>query len=157
MNFYLAQINIAKMKAPIDSPIMAEFVANLDKINTIAESSKGFIWRLKDDTNNATSIKVYDDEFLIVNMSVWENTDALFNFVYQSDHVEIFKKRKAWFEHMKEMHMALWYVPETTMPTVGEAVERLDFLRSHGESPRSFTFRNKFTIEESIEFSTQGK
>jgi hypothetical protein len=133
-------------------------VANLDKINTIAESNKGFIWRLKDDTNNATSIKVYDDEFLIVNMSVWANTDALFNFVYQSSHVEILKKRKQWFEQMKEMHMALWwYVPENAMPTVQDAVERLDFLRLNGDTPFSFTFKNKFTVEESIEFSAQGK
>src|SRR5436190_10799386 len=111
MEFYLAQVNIARMLAPIDSPVMEDFVANLDRINALAEASNGFVWRLKDDTNNATSIKIFDDDFLIVNMSVWENIDVLSQFVYQSDHVEIFKRRKEWFQKMPEMHMALWYVP----------------------------------------------
>src|SRR5258705_11355411 len=111
MKFYLAQINIAKMLAPIDSPVMAEFVVNLDNINALAENSKGFNWRLKVDNNNATSIKIFDDDFLIVNMSVWKNTESLFQFVYQTNHVEIFKRRREWFEKMPEMHMALWYIP----------------------------------------------
>jgi len=110
MEFYLAQINIAKMVAPIDSPVMADFVANLDSINALAETSEGFVWRLKDESNNATAIKIFDDDFLIVNMSVWKNTEALFQFVYKSNHIEIFKRRKEWFEKMDEMHMAQWYV-----------------------------------------------
>lgn len=77
MEFHLAQINIARMLAPIDSPLMAEFVANLDRINAVAEKSEGFVWRLKDDTNNATSIRIYDDDFFIVNMSVWESIEGL--------------------------------------------------------------------------------
>jgi Domain of unknown function (DUF3291) len=148
MEFYLAQVNIAKMLAPIDSPVMAGFVANLDKINTLAENSPGFTWRLKDDSNNATSIKIFDDDFLIVNMSAWENTEALFRFVYQSNHVEIFKRRKEWFEKMPEMHMALWYIPAGHLPTVTEAIERLVSLRNHGETPFSFSFKKRFSIEE---------
>lgn len=146
--FHLAQLNIAKMLAPIDSPVMADFVANLDSINALAEGSPGFVWRLKDDTNNATSIKVYDDDFLIVNMSVWTDKDALQHFVYSTHHVEIFKRRREWFEKMTDMHMALWYVPENKFPTVEEAVERLDYLRKHGETPFAFTFRKNFTPED---------
>jgi len=157
MNFYLAQINIAKMKAPIDSPLMAEFVENLDTINSLAENSNGFIWRLKDESNNASSIKIYDDEFLIVNMSVWENAESLLHFVYQSDHVEIFKKRRKWFEQMKEMHMALWYTSTDTLPSVTDAIERLDFLRLNGETPFSFTFKSKYTMEDAIKFKTSEK
>lgn len=152
MEFYLAQLNIARMLAPIDSPVMQDFVANLDRINALAESSTGFVWRLKDDTNNATSIKIFDDDFLIVNMSVWENADALAQFVYHSDHVEIFKRRKEWFERMPEMHMALWYVPATHFPTVEEATERLVYLRKHGETPYAFGFRKRFTIEDANSF-----
>src|SRR5258705_6034778 len=111
MNYQLAQINIAKMLAPLESPLMVEFVNNLDRINALAEGSQGFVWRLKDEGNNATSIKVYDDDFLLVNMSVWENVESLFQFAYQSSHVEIFKRRGEWFSKMKEAHMALWYVP----------------------------------------------
>ena len=144
----LAQVNIARMLAPIDSPVMKDFVDNLDNINTLAESSDGFVWRLKDDTNNATSIKVFDDDFIIVNMSVWENTDSLFEFVYHSNHVEIFKRRKEWFEKMPEMHMVLWYVPANHFPSVEEAIERLTYLRNNGETPHAFSFKKRFTIED---------
>jgi Domain of unknown function (DUF3291) len=152
MEFQLAQINIAKMLAPLDSPVMNEFVANLNNINAVAESSDGFVWRLKDDSNNATSIKIFDDHFIIVNMSVWENTEALFQFVYKSNHVEIFKRRKEWFEKMPEMHMALWYVAAGHMPMVAEATERLNYLRNNGETPYSFNFRKRFTAEELNKF-----
>jgi Domain of unknown function (DUF3291) len=145
MEFHLAQLNIARMLAPIDSPLMADFVANLDGVNAIAESSNGFVWRLKDDSNNATSIRIFDDDFLIVNMSVWQSIDALFQFVYQSGHLDVFKRRSEWFEKMPEMHMVLWYIPKGHTPTVAEAVERLTFLRQQGETPYAFTFRKKFT------------
>ncbi|MEP6614636.1 MAG: DUF3291 domain-containing protein [Mucilaginibacter sp.] len=148
MQYHIAQINIAKMLAPIDSPVMAEFVANLDGINALAEGSPGFVWRLKEEGNNATSIKVYDDDFIIVNMSVWENTDALRQFVYQSHHVEIFKQRRQWFEKMSDMHMALWYIPSDYTPTAMDGVERLNYLRNNGETPFAFSFKKQFTVEE---------
>ena len=146
--FHLAQLNIAKMLAPIDSPVMVDFVANLDPINALAESSAGFIWRLKDDSNNATSIKIYNDDFLIINMSVWADTSALQQYVYSPGHMEVFKRRKEWFEKMTDRHMALWYVPENKFPTVAEAIERLDYLRKHGETPFAFTFKKNFTTED---------
>jgi len=152
MPYHVAQINIAKMRAPIDSPVMAEFVANLDAINAVAEKSDGFVWRLKEENNNATAIKIYDDDFLIVNMSVWENTDVLFRYVYQSGHTAMFKNKKQWFEKMTDRHMALWYIPQATIPTVADAVARLDYLRKNGESPFSFTFKKKYTIEEMMDF-----
>ena len=152
MEFYLAQINIAKMLAPIDGPVMADFVANLDSINALAENSEGFVWRLKDESNNATAIKIFDDDFLIVNMSVWKNAEALFQFVYKSNHNKIFKRRKEWFEKMEEMHMAQWYVQAGRLPTVANAVERLNYLRNHGETPFSFSFKKRFTIGETNEF-----
>ena len=153
MDFHLAQLNIARMLAPIDSPVMADFVANLDRINNLAENSNGFVWRLKDDTNNATSIRVFDDDFLIVNMSVWDSADSLYRFVYQSDHVEVFKRRKDWFEKMPEMHMVLWYVPVGYNPSVADAVERLTYLRLEGETPYAFSFRKKFSAAEALAFA----
>ena len=153
MESYLAQINIARMLAPVDSPVMADFVANLDNINALAENSEGFIWRLRDESNNATAIKIFYNDFLIVNMSVWKNTEALFQFVYQSKHVEIFKRRKEWFEKMPEMHMAQWYTPRGHLPTVAEAKERLNYLRNHGETPFAFNFKKKFTVEETNKFT----
>lgn len=148
MNYHLAQVNIAKMLAPLESPIMADFVANLDRINALAEGSEGFVWRLKDEENNATSIKIYDDDFLIVNMSVWRDIDSLFQFAYKSQHVEIFKRRKEWFEKMSQMHMALWYVPVGHNPDVNEAQQRLDHIRIHGDTPYAFSFKKRFSIDE---------
>lgn len=150
MQYYLAQVNIAKMLAPIDSPLMADFVANLDRINALAESSDGFIWRLKTEGNNATDIKVYDDDFIIVNMSVWRDIDSLFAFTYHSSHTEIFKRRREWFEKMSDMYMCLWYVEENKMPTPQDAVDKLDYLRKHGETPHAFTFKKRFTAADFI-------
>ena len=150
MEFHLAQLNIARMLAPIDSPVMADFVANLDRINLLAENSNGFVWRLKDDTNNATSVRIFDDDFLIVNLSVWQSPDTLFQFVYNSDHLEVFKRRKEWFEKMIEMHMVMWYLPVDSIPTVADAVERLTHLRSEGETPYAFSFRKRFSVEEAM-------
>lgn len=140
----LAQINIARMLAPIGSATMKEFEDNLDRINALAEAAPGFVWRLKDDNNNATSIKVFDDDFIIVNLSVWSDHQSLSDYVYKSDHVEMFKKRAAWFSRMREMHMALWYIEAGQYPTVQEAVDRLNHLRKHGDTPQAFSFRTLF-------------
>jgi hypothetical protein len=146
MQYHLAQINIARMLGPIDSPVMAEFVANLDPINLLAESSDGFIWRLKDESNSATQMQFFDDAYMIVNMSVWSSVESLFNYTYRTMHMEVFKKRHNWFEKMPEMHYALWYVPAGHQPTVAEAMERLVHLRNHGETPYAFSFKKKFTV-----------
>jgi hypothetical protein len=153
MNYHLAQINIAKMLAPLDSPIMADFVANLERINEVAEASEGFVWRLQD-YGNATSIRIYDDDFLLVNMSVWKDVDSLFRYAYQSQHVEIFKRRKEWFEKMAQMHMALWFVPEDHHPSVEEATQRLDYLRANGETPYAFSFKKRFSVEDNLNFKS---
>lgn len=137
----LAQINIARMLAPIDSPIMADFVANIDDINALAETSSGFVWRLKDENDNATAIQVFDDEFIIVNMSVWQDAQSLFDFAYKTRHLEIFKRKKEWFERMKEHHLALWYVEDGHEPSPQEGKERLEYLRKHGETEHAFTFK----------------
>jgi len=153
MEYQLAQLNIGRILGPMDSPVMAEFVANLDPINTIAEKSKGFVWRLKDDSNNATSIRIYNDDFMIINMSVWEDIDSLIQFVYMSEHVEILKRSKEWFSKLKDMHMALWYVPAGHSPTVEEAIGRLDYLRQYKETPYAFSFKKRFSKEEFENFN----
>ncbi len=152
MNYQLAQINIAKMLAPIDDPIMADFVANLDRIYELAYQWDGFIWIYKPEENNEVSLTIFDDEFLITNLSVWNNAEALYQYVYQSAHGEIFKRRKEWFAKMPEMYLALWYIPEGHKPTADEARERLLYLREHGETPYAFSFKKRFTVEEAIEF-----
>ncbi|KAA1243088.1 DUF3291 domain-containing protein [Aquimarina sp. RZ0] len=148
----LAQINIAEMLAPIDDPIMKDFVDNLDRINELAEQSQGFVWRLKEEEGNATAITIFDNLFLIINMSVWENIETLFDFVYKTAHADILKRKKEWFHKMPKMHMAFWYIENGHIPTPDEAKERLYYLQEHGETPYAFSFKNKFTIEDAVNF-----
>jgi hypothetical protein len=143
----LAQVNIGKVVAPLDSKIMAGFTGHLDEINQLAEKAEGFVWRLKDDNNNATSIQVFDDPYMIVNMSVWQSIDALYTFVYQSAHADYLRKRKEWFEKLTDIHMVLWWIPKDHIPTCDEAIERLNHINTNGASPFAFNFKTKFTSE----------
>jgi len=114
MEYQLAQINIAKLLKPIDHPQIADFVNQLDEINALAEKSKGFVWRLTDEvSNDATSINPFNDPRIIVNMSVWEDIISLKDYVYDSSHVEVFIRRKEWFEKPSKAHMALWWIEKT--------------------------------------------
>jgi hypothetical protein len=144
MNFHLAQINIARLIAPIDDPKIAEFVAQLDPINTLAESSPGFVWRLKSDAGNATDVVYDDDPFVIVNMSVWESLEALRDYAHTSKHIDVFRDRSKWFEKMEKPHYCLWWIPAGHLPTVAEGRERLEHYQKHGATPDSFWFSKQF-------------
>jgi hypothetical protein len=141
--FELAQLNIAVMKAPLESPQMADFVANLDRINALAEAAPGFVWRLQTEEGDATALRPLGDNVL-VNMSVWRDAAALNRYVYRSAHVEVMRRRKEWFERMGDASLVLWWVPQGHRPTLDEAKQRLDLLRAQGPSPRAFTFRAAF-------------
>jgi hypothetical protein len=143
-NYQLAQLNIGNLAAPLDSPQLKEFVDNLDRINAVAESSPGFVWRLTGDGNDATSLRPLGDNVL-VNMSVWCDAEALKNYVYRSPHTQIMKQRRQFFTRMKEAHMVLWWVPAGHQPTVAEAIERLTRLRERGPSPEAFTFGEAYS------------
>jgi hypothetical protein len=137
--YQLAQINVGNLAAPLDSPQLKDFVDNLDRINELAESSPGFIWRLKGDGNDATSLRPLGDNVL-VNMSVWRDIESLKDYVYRSAHTQIMRRRREFFTRMSESHMVLWWVPAGHEPPVAEAVERLMHLRQHGPSRQAFTF-----------------
>lgn len=141
--FRLAQLNIAKMKAPIESPTMADFVANLDRINSLAEQAPGFVWRLKDEAGNAVALRPFGEE-VIVNMSVWTDVASLSNYAFRSGHVEIMRRRREWFERMAEAYAVLWWVPKNHIPSVLEAKERLEHLRKLGPTAHAFTFKDAF-------------
>lgn len=141
--YQLAQLNIAMMKAPLDSPELADFVANLERINALAEQSPGYVWRLQDEAGDATAIRPFGAEVL-VNMSVWQDVQSLSDYVYKSAHTEMLKRRREWFERVEQAHQVLWWVPEGHRPTVQEAAERLAQLREHGPGELAFTFRQTF-------------
>lgn len=141
--YELAQLNIGKMKGPLDSPLLADFVANLDRINTVAEASAGFVWRLQTSEGDATSLRPLGDDTL-VNMSVWKDVASLRNYVYRSAHVEVMRRRKEWFEHVSEAFVVLWWVPGGHRPSIQEAIAKLELLRSAGPSEDAFTFREAY-------------
>jgi hypothetical protein len=143
--YHLAQVNIGRILAPLDDPLLAGFVARLDEINALADHSPGFIWRLQTEQGNATDLRPYDDERVLVNMSVWETFEHLKAYVYQSAHVEVMRHRRQWFEKFEGMYMALWWVKAGHRPTVVEAKQRLEYLNEHGESAHAFTFRQPFS------------
>ena len=142
--FHLAQINIARMLAPIDDPIMAEFVAQLAPVNALADRAAGFVWRLQTESGDATSLKVYDDEMIIINLTVWENVSALREFVYKNAHYGVLRDRKRWFEKFDGPYYAIWWIPAGQLPSVEAGKERLDYLREHGDSAYAFSFKSVF-------------
>ncbi len=141
--FELAQLNVAAMKAPLDSPAMADFVANLDRINELAEHSPGFVWRLQSDDGDATAFRPLGDHVL-VNLSVWADVASLSRYVYGTAHVEVMRRRREWFDRMAAAYMVLWWVPAGHRPTVEEALARLERLRTAGPGPGAFTFAQAY-------------
>ncbi|MGQ0600749.1 MAG: DUF3291 domain-containing protein [Anaerolineales bacterium] len=140
----LAQINIGRILGPMDSPVMAGFKNALDEINALAERSPGFVWRLIGEGNDATSIRPYDDEQMLINMSVWESVETLRAYAYRSTHVNFVRRRQEWFEALTVPYYTLWWIPTGHVPTVWEGKERLEHLRAHGETPHAFSFKRVF-------------
>jgi hypothetical protein len=142
--FQLAQINIGRLLAPTDSPQLADFMAGLDRINALAETQPGFVWRFTGEgSNNATDVRAFDDPMLAMNMSVWESPQALAAYVYRSDHVTFMRRRREWFAP-DPAPLALWWIPAGHIPTPEEGRGRIEALRRDGPSPYAFTFRQLF-------------
>jgi len=150
MGLHIAQVNIARMKAPLEDPVMAGFVARLDEINALADRSPGFVWRLQTDAGNATYLRPYDDDRILFNLSVWDSIESLKRYVYYTAHVEVFRQRQAWFEKFAGAYLALWWVPQGHVPGVDEAKKRLAHLEEHGPSPFAFTFKQPFPADEAF-------
>jgi len=144
MTYHLAQINIARLVAPLDDPRIAEFVALLEPINALADEAPGFVWRLKSETGNATDIAYNDDPFVIVNMSLWESLEALRTYAYKSDHAKVFRDRAKWFEKLERPGYCLWWIPLGHIPSVTEGRERLEHYQKNGATPYSFWFSQHF-------------
>ncbi len=152
--YELAQLNIAVMKEPLDAPLMADFVASLERVNALADGSEGFVWRLQSEEGDATLLRPLGENVL-VNMSVWEGVEALRDYVYRSAHVEVMRRRKEWFERMSEAYLVLWWVPRGHRPTVSEAIAKLMHLRLHGPTEEAFTFRRLFLGPDASQQSQQ--
>jgi len=149
--YHLAQVNIGRILGPIDSEIMAGFVAQLDSINALADQTPGFVWRLQSESGNATSFLPYDDPSILINMSVWESVEALKSFVYQSAHVGVLRDRLKWFEKPSQQHMVMWWIPAGHIPTIQEAVARLEFRRAWGDGPMAFSFTKPYPQPDALD------
>jgi hypothetical protein len=148
---HLAHFNVALGKTTVEAPEMAEFMANLDRINALADAAPGFVWRLQDGDGNATSIRPYDDERMIITLSVWESIEALWSFVYQGGHLGVMGRRREWFVRLPTAYVVLWWVPEGRIPTVEEAMARLELLEAHGPTVEAFTFKHRFDGAEVVD------
>ena len=144
MAWQIAQINIGRLRAPIDDPLIAEFRDALDEINALAEQSPGFVWRLQTDEGNATALHPTGEELVIPNMSVWESTGALADFVFRTDHAGFLRRRFDWFDRFGSAYVALWWVPSGHVPTLDEGLERLAILEREGPSRDAFSFAHRF-------------
>ena len=144
MEYQLAQVNTAKMNADLDDPIMSGFVQRLDEINTLAEGSKGFVWRLQTEEGDATYLRPFDDARILFNMSVWETLEDLRGYVYASKHIELLKSKASWFAKLGEPHLALWWVNKGHIPSVEEALEKLKVIKANGPSAEAFTFAKPY-------------
>lgn len=147
---HLAQYNIAWIAAPLDDPVMADFTDNIDAVNALAEAAPGFIWRHQEADGNSISIRVRDDDRIIINFSVWESAETLFQFAFYSGHADYYRRRTEWFTHEDNPYAVLWWVPCGHEPTVDEAEERLAQLKAHGPTAEAFTFKHRFAAPEAL-------
>ena len=144
MKYQLAQLNIAKFKLPQEDPVNADFVANLDRVNELAEQQPGFVWRFTGEGNNAMDVDAFDDRNIAVNMSLWEDLESLAAFVYRNEaHLQIMRRRKEWFEKL-DFYLVLWWVEAGQLPGIEDAKARLQLLTDNGPSVDAFTFRQPY-------------
>ena len=150
--YHIAQVNIGRVRAALEDPLLSGFVSRLDEINDLADRSPGFVWRLETAAGNATYFRPYpEDNRVLINMSVWENIAALRHYVYKTAHAELLRQREAWFEKFSGVYMALWWVPAGHRPGMDEATKRLAHLEKHGPTQFSFTFKATFEPDEQFQ------
>lgn len=151
---HIAQVNIGRIKAALEDPVMEGFVARLEEINALADRSPGFVWRLQTSEGDATYLRPYDDDRIIFNMSVWESIEQLKQYVYYTAHVELLRQRQMWFEKFSGSYTALWWIPIGHVPSIDEAKKRLAHLDADGPTQFAFTFMNNFPADEQFVKST---
>ncbi|WP_182905507.1 DUF3291 domain-containing protein [Microbispora sp. H13382] len=139
---HLAQFNVAHLRAPLDSPALADFVAALEPINALSDAAPGFVWRMKGGEDPTDTIQHEYGDLLLVNFSVWESREALWNFVYRSAHLDVMRRRREWFHRAAESYTVMWWVPGGYRPSLDEAMARLELLRAQGPGPEAFTFKD---------------
>ena len=139
--FHLAQLNVGRLVAPTDDPRVAEFMANLDRINGLGKRMPGFVWMMEGSgepgTGNTESSIGGDPQF-VANLTVWQDAASLENFVWNTVHKQFYDRRHEWFQSLTDKHLVMWWIPAGHRPSLAEALERLDHLRAHADSDLAF-------------------
>jgi len=135
---YIAELNIARMRYPLDDPRMDEFRRALDTVNLLADRSPGFVWRYTDESGNATDTHISDDPLWLVNMSVWKTAETLEAYVWQTLHKRVYNNKGRWLEPPKAPHFVMWPVALGVTPSLDEGLSRLEHIRTHGPSDHAF-------------------
>lgn len=147
----IAQVNFGRIRGGLEDPLMTGFVERLAEINALAERSPGFVWRLQTPSGDATYFRPYDDDRILINMSVWESPEALKKYVYHSAHAELLRRRQQWFEPFAGAYLALWWVPVGHRPGMDEAKKRLAHLNQYGPTQFAFTFQTILPPDETYQ------
>ncbi|GAA3649758.1 DUF3291 domain-containing protein [Nonomuraea antimicrobica] len=151
---HLAQLNVAHLRAPIDSPQLAEFVDLLEPVNAVADQAPGFVWRLKESESDPTATVQHDyGDLLLINFSVWESLETLWDYAYRSVHLGVLRRRREWFLRVAEPYSVMWWIQEGHTPSLAEGMRRLERLRSEGPSPEAFTFKDRYDSSDGYESS----
>jgi hypothetical protein len=151
MGFHLAQMNIAWMHGRIGDPSMLGLASRMDEINTLADHSSGFVWRLKTFEITPETLAPFESVFpgfqrdqLFYNMSVWETVDDLRAYTFASAHAEMLNDRHLWIDRIAGASNVLWWISIGTLPSITDSVEKWRHLQTHGPTPDAFTLRRSF-------------
>ena len=143
--WHLAVVNIAKPSHDLDSPEIAEFMDNLERINELGDNSPGAIWRYQDDSGAATDTRVFDDPTILINYTIWDSVESVKDYVYSGEHLDFFKRRSLWFAPLTDMPaLVMWWVPAGSVPELAEARTKIEHLRDNGPTADAFTFAKRF-------------
>jgi hypothetical protein len=148
--YHLVHANVARMRAPLDDPLMAGFVARIEEIDALAQKSPGFVAQ----STPADEGAVYRDDVLL-NMSIWGSVESLYEFTYSGRHAQALARRAEWFEQRDGPAYVLYWASVGHIPTEKEIKERFDHLRRHGATPRAFTFEHRFSVEAALAYSVE--
>jgi hypothetical protein len=132
------------MLGAYEDEIMEGFVRRLDPVNAVADASLGFVWRYETEDEEPEEVRVFGNESILFNMSVWESIEDLEAFVYSSNHLEVLQKKSQWFERSTRAPLVLWWVEAGHIPSVEEAKQHFDMLWRNGPSAAAFSFKDRF-------------
>ena len=141
---HIAQMNMGYLLHSFGDPRIAGFEENTDRVNAVADRSKGFVWRMKDEDlanpDNDYGRLFGRPDVALATLSVWESRADFEHFVHKTIHGAFLNRRAEWFEHVDAPTYVLWPIRAGHVPTLVEGRDRLMLLRKNGPSDTAFDF-----------------